>query len=352
MEKELSGPGPAPTNSRQLSHADAAPPKLPRVEELHPGLFRIRMQLPFAPRIVNIWLLQDEKGWVLIDAGLDTPESRTVLSGVLACLGNPKIRSVVVTHAHADHGGLAGWVCRETGAMLMMSRVEWLQARLTQINQDVAVHEHFIRMAGAPDNWLMQVAGHRAWMASQFAELSSTFCRLAHGDGLAIGGRDWTVLTGGGHASEQIALYCPAEKILIGADHLLPLIVPALPARPEEFLSDPFKEAFASLDMMMSLPEDTRVLPSHGEPFAGIRSRIAAVRGSYHKRLGRIRDLAVKPVSAYDCLSLIPSRDISFASMRIPIAEAFAALHHLEVCGHLASVPDENGVPRFSSRQG
>lgn len=312
------------------------------------------MQLPFSPGIVHIWMLQDENGWFFVDAGLNTPEGRTELAEILVDFGRPEIASVIVTHAHADHGGLAGWLCRETGATLMMSRVEWLQARMMQLNlnQDLATHERFFRMAGIPNAWLAQVVDHRNWMASQFAELPPTFQRIAHGDVLTIGSRDWTVLTGGGHSSEQVALYCASEGILIGADHILPRIIPAITARPEEFLSDPFQEAFASLQIISLLPEATWVLPSHGEPFHGVHARAAAVLKGYRKRLDRIRDFVSAPTNAYECLSLIPSREMSFRSMRIPVAEAFASLRHLELRGDLTSRWHDDGVLRFAPSRG
>ncbi|MFC7552925.1 hypothetical protein ACFQU7_12715 [Pseudoroseomonas wenyumeiae] len=34
-----------------------------------PGLFRLRMALPFPPSHVNCWLLRDGEGWLVVDAG-------------------------------------------------------------------------------------------------------------------------------------------------------------------------------------------------------------------------------------------------------------------------------------------
>jgi hypothetical protein len=45
--------------------------------------------------------------------------------------------------------------------------------------------------------------------------LPPTFRRLVHGDELKLGGRRFLVLTGDGHAPEQVMLFC-AEELISG----------------------------------------------------------------------------------------------------------------------------------------
>src|SRR4029078_6779389 len=56
--------------------------------------------------------------------------------------------------------------------------------------------------------------------------LPPTFERLAAGDTLKIGGRSFEVLTGNGHAPEQVMLYCAADKVFLAADQVLAKITP------------------------------------------------------------------------------------------------------------------------------
>ena len=98
--------------------------------ELAPGVFGVRLALPFALDHVNVWLLEDVPGWTVIDAGLADQPSRDhwqeLLGGPLA--GEP-IGRILATHFPPDHLGLAGWLCELTGAELWASRSEWLTGR-------------------------------------------------------------------------------------------------------------------------------------------------------------------------------------------------------------------------------
>ena len=48
--------------------------------ELNPGVYWIRMALPFALNHINLWLLRDHfngvDGWCIVDCCLDSPDSR------------------------------------------------------------------------------------------------------------------------------------------------------------------------------------------------------------------------------------------------------------------------------------
>ncbi|QCI79649.1 MBL fold metallo-hydrolase [Hankyongella ginsenosidimutans] len=98
--------------------------------EIAPGVFWLRMPLPFALDHINLWLLEDGDSWVVVDTGLGVPGChevwRAVLSGPLIA-GKPVSR-IFVTHYHPDHIGLAGWLAGETGAPLLMSRTDYLMA--------------------------------------------------------------------------------------------------------------------------------------------------------------------------------------------------------------------------------
>jgi len=315
--------------------------------ELSRGIFWARIPLPFKPSHVNIWLLADDIGWTVIDAGIDTADARDALLMVLDSVGRPSINHVLVTHSHIDHVGLAGWLCQETGARLAMSRTEWLQARALQIDAVSVQSAAFFRVAGAPAALLDELPGYLKWMADNTRLLPPTFDRRAAGERLSIGGRCWKVLTGGGHSSEQIMLHCPEADILIAADHLLPKINPAISARPEEPFSDPLEEGFASLALLETLPGGTLVLPSHGEPFHGISPRCRAARDHHEARLKSLISYLPDGLSAFDALALIFRPGLPLSALRIPLAECWALLVHLEISGHASSFVDGEGIRRF-----
>src|SRR5213080_1692674 len=70
-------------------------------------IYQLVVRFPFGMREVNSYLIKGEKGYTVIYTGSYAKESiniweRTLASGV-------KVEKVVLTHAHPDHIGLAGW---------------------------------------------------------------------------------------------------------------------------------------------------------------------------------------------------------------------------------------------------
>ncbi len=89
------------------------------VTEVAPGVFWLRMGLPFALNHINLWLLRDrlphpthsgvmQEGWTAVDCGIDNPATREAWQQIetQALQGLPILR-VLVTHMHPDHMGLA-----------------------------------------------------------------------------------------------------------------------------------------------------------------------------------------------------------------------------------------------------
>jgi glyoxylase-like metal-dependent hydrolase (beta-lactamase superfamily II) len=86
--------------------------------EVAPGVFWLRMPLPFALNHINLWLLRDEQdgvaGWTVVDCGVANDATRALWQQVFATQlqGLPVLR-VVCTHMHPDHIGLADWLTRQ-----------------------------------------------------------------------------------------------------------------------------------------------------------------------------------------------------------------------------------------------
>ena len=92
------------------------------VVEVAPGI--LRLQLPVdLPGLghANCYALEDERGLAVIDPGLPGDASWDALLARLRQVGAPvsRIHTVVVTHSHPDHFGLAGRLQSENGAELL-----------------------------------------------------------------------------------------------------------------------------------------------------------------------------------------------------------------------------------------
>src|SRR3546814_10425381 len=93
------------------------------------------MPLPFALNHVNLFLIDDGDGWVLVDCGLGDETTRELWTKVLESqLDGRPITQIIVTHYHPDHMGSAGWLMGRTEAQLWMTRSEWLSARAIRLD--------------------------------------------------------------------------------------------------------------------------------------------------------------------------------------------------------------------------
>ena len=100
------------------------------VERIADDLWRIELPLPFRLRSIRIYLVRGERGYALVDSGIDTPDSRAAFDAALAAIAvRPEdIRDVYVTHMHPDHIGMSGRHA-SAGANIHLMRGEERRAR-------------------------------------------------------------------------------------------------------------------------------------------------------------------------------------------------------------------------------
>src|SRR5437867_1289513 len=104
-------------------------PRAGASREVAPGVFWLRMPLPFALDHINLWLLRDGKGWIAVDCGIAADDTRGHWEQIFRDLvGNAGLMRVLVTHFHPDHFGNAGWLTQRFDAPLWMSESDYLNA--------------------------------------------------------------------------------------------------------------------------------------------------------------------------------------------------------------------------------
>ena len=103
--------------------------------EVVPGVFWLRMPLPFSLDHINLWVLDDGDAWAIVDTGLNTSAGRATWEALFAgALAGRPVGRVIVTHYHPDHLGLAGWLCERWGVPLEIARSEYLLARVLTLD--------------------------------------------------------------------------------------------------------------------------------------------------------------------------------------------------------------------------
>jgi glyoxylase-like metal-dependent hydrolase (beta-lactamase superfamily II) len=306
--------------------------------EVAPGILLLRLPLPFALDHINVWLLEERDGWTLIDCGLDFAASRAAWETALAHdrLGGRPIRRLMVTHHHPDHIGLAGWHAARWGVPMEISAGEWDVAGRYG---DRARNPHRERVA------LWTANGMAAEDAELLVTKMPTYLRFVHelpaerrliapDAELRIGGRDWRVVIGRGHAPEHVALFCAADDILISGDQVLPRISPNVSVWPDGD-QNPLARFLDSLDRFGRLGRDPLVLPSHHYPFRGLAARTAEIAALHDDRLRQLLVFCAEPRSAHDCLPLLFRRTLRDQQIAFAMGEALAHLRHLAGTGAL-----------------
>jgi glyoxylase-like metal-dependent hydrolase (beta-lactamase superfamily II) len=305
-----------------------------------PGIRWVRLHIPGPLRHVNCWLLDDSDGRgdgvALVDTGMNTDAARdawkTLWRGDLAGV---RVTRMIGTHFHPDHIGLAGWMCDRHAAPLVMTRGEWLTARMLVADaRDTVPGEMLAFWRGA--GWDADQIAHasaRGWAGFKriVTPLPLGFTRIRDGDTLSIGGVAWHVVVGSGHSPEHACLFDPVGKVLIAGDQVLPRISPNVSLGVTEPEADPLGEWFASIERLERLPDDVLVLPGHGDPFTGLHRRLAAMAREHRERLDELAVFLAEPRRAVDCFGRLFRRAIGPEVLGMATGEALAHLRRLEV---------------------
>lgn len=332
--------------------------------ELAPGVFWLRMGLPFALNHINLWLLKDEldtghglrQGWTVIDCGIDSEATRAAWETVFAehLQGLPILR-VIATHCHPDHVGLAHWLCERWDARLWMTAGEYAFARMMSAQlpgaDGTAMFPHFRKHGLRDTASVEQLQTRKHYYATMVPAVPEAYRRMQDGESVQIGGRAWRVITGFGHSPEHAALHCAAigaeKDLLISGDMLLPRISTNVSVFAIEPEADPVKLYLNSLGKFSGLEPDTLVLPSHGKPFRRLHVRIEQLQAHHAERLAEVLAACAVPQTAADIVPVMFKRPLDGHQLSFAIGEALAHLHTLWYEGRLTRRLDDDGTIRF-----
>ena len=317
--------------------------------EAAPGVFWVRMPLPFQLDHINLWLLEEDDGWTLVDTGVATDEVKSLWRQIFVdrLKGKP-IKRLIVTHLHPDHVGLAGWFTRKWGIELEMSRTDFLLCRNLVLDTGREAPKEaldFYRAAGIGRRGLESYSKRFGGFGERVHRLPDIFRRLKEGDEMTIGGRRWRVVIGSGHAPEHVCLYCEEAKILISGDQVLPRISSNVSVHPTEAYENPLQDWIDSCHRLRAnLPADLLVLPAHNEPFYGLHARLSQLIEGHEEGLAKLHDLLAEPKRAIDVFPALFKREIGPEVFFMATGESLAHLNCLIGRGRATVERDEKGV--------
>ena len=327
--------------------ADSQRAELGRGERVLPGVWRLRLPLPW-PGVphVNAWAVAAEGGVVLFDTGYAAEEGTRQLEFALAQVGFDlvDVRLLICTHAHADHYGLAGPIIDAAGCELWLHPA-WEHVRALAEDPEAALDRRLevARQSGVPAAALERYRRTRRGAGSGIARAVPPDRELVPGVEVATDLGAWRVFETPGHAPSHVVLHQPERGLLISGDHLL--------GRVSLFFDhghtpDPVGEFDRSLDVVERL-ETSLCLAGHGRPFRGVPGKVRANREELEAQLDRMRGALAdgEPHTAFETvIDLVGPENMNEATATWGLQLALAYLDHLVILGEAEEV--EGADPR------
>jgi glyoxylase-like metal-dependent hydrolase (beta-lactamase superfamily II) len=314
--------------------------------EVLPGVFIFELPLPFSLGIINVYLIRLAEGWMLVDTGMNTEACFDALDRAREGVGIAwtDIRSILLTHIHPDHIGLAQQVGKLSGAKVMLHRADVrLLHELADHESSRAFQHQVLRSAGVSQEAI-------AAMESTLDDIRKTFYRiepdrtLNGGETIETASGTLQVVWTPGHSPGHVCLYDAARRVLFSGDHILEHISPNIGWMPDH---DALGDFLTSLDRIAKFDVDL-VLPSHGAPFRGHREWVAKTRAHHAERCNLL--LCALDGQSKTAAELIPSlwnRHLSPFHYRFALFELLAHLDHMQRTGRVRS-SDEGGVTHWA----
>ena len=327
-----------------------APGEVTRIAD---GVFWIRMPMRGRLDHINVWLLRDNGGWTIVDTGVFGDRQKECWQAIFDNhLDGLPVTRVIATHLHTDHTGLAGWIANKWSCELWMSRAEFYMCKVMAKDGPSDVPDDaisFYRRAGFEPERLDRYRSRFGSFGASIAPLPAGYRRIAEGQYLDIGGREWRAHIGHGHSPEHVCLSCPELKLIIGGDQILPKITPNVSVQPSEPFANPLRDWISSCARFREqLPPNLLVLPAHEFLYEGLHERLTELIDWHEVALEKLYELCDTPKRAVDVFPALFKSEINQYSFFPATGESIAHLHCALERRMLTVAEDEDGVNWWS----
>lgn len=320
---------------------EMTPPEYGTMRRIADDLYWLRFDLPFRLNHINLFVLDCDDGWTIIDCGVnDTATAdhwQALLSGPLK---NRPVTRIIVSHNHVDHIGYAGSLAAITGAEIFMGKAEY--------DRTVSM----LDMAGADFGAALEAAYHRYGMDEDALEMARSdhdrYSRFVAplppvtliDQNTVINSKSgaWQVRIDHGHSIGQLGFTDHQRNLYIAVDFLLPRISPNISADFQEPEADKLGPYLTYLEEMTSLDPEMTILPGHDWPFSHGNDRAAALIDHHHQRLDALLAASAQnPVTTRDAMQVLFDRVFGAHEIFFASGEARAHLGHLVSTGRMTT---------------
>lgn len=314
-----------------------------------PGLKWLRMPLPLALDHINLYLIANGDGWMVVDCGMKGRATRDLWLRIFEheLEGRP-INAVLSTHMHPDHIGQAGWLVGHWNVPFYMTFGEYFTARTygapAEEIPDEWQHDTYAARTGMPMEFVRKMRKGTAGFASIIEPLPRSYRRLVDGQILTLGDQRWQVIVGRGHSPEHACLYNSALNVLISGDQVLPKITSNVSVTGTEPDANPMQQWLDSLQHLLQLPADVLVCPAHNQPFRGLHTRLRELLAHHESQLAAVEVALGEPKSAYALLPVLFARELQNEQLMMAMGECLAHLNLLYARGSVTRELDSEGV--------
>lgn len=311
--------------------------------EILKNVYRIPIILPNSPlRAVNTYLVWGNDRNLLIDTGFNHPDCKAAMLSALAQFGVDMAKTdILLTHAHADHCGLAPEIAA-LGTNVYVSRADLPRMVGSSRTALWAADIKAMLRAGFPK---AKASDPRTFSTSWAMAPDPSFdCYkpIDEGDLFPCGDYVLKAIATPGHTHGQMCFWMEKEKVMFTADHVLFDITPNITA---------FADVEDSLgDYLESLKKIDRydvhfALPGHRES-GDFHTRIKELLSHHEKRLEECYGVVkANPGSTAYALTSKMSWNVRVKSWDafpenqkwFAVGECLSHLQHLEKIGRIQS---------------
>lgn len=281
---------------------------------------------------------------MLHDTGFANTRSFELLEASLRELGVEwaQIKTLLLTHLHPDHVGLA-----ERIVPLAHPRIVMHEKEARYLNEMIdagkpAWFEPLHILGGTSPDQIAHIDQEFLAMRRKLKRIEPDI-PLAGGEVLPTAYGALEVIWTPGHSPGHVCLYARERKLLFAGDTILKDITPNIAWLPGH---DTLGEYLASL-RMLSAYEIDQVLPSHGMPFAGHREWVVETTAHHEERCELILKGAGAFKTAHELIPSVWSREFSHFHYHFAIGEVLAHLVYLEATGRVERRMRGNGAAEW-----